>query len=182
MLQNSLLFIFIQMKLFSCTILLLILRCANVAAQDRNVFLELGGSGGLGSVNFEKKLWDPNGHRSAPNEMNSTTVPYLLTWRLGISATPVDRNNGWVVVFPTMVNFIYGRNAHKLEIGAGVALSVSTKGAFYIKSPLLVGYRFEPNGKRWFMRASYTPIVGWLVDYQWQHWAGISIGYKLQSK
>lgn len=154
----------------------------SVTAQNKGVFLELGGSGGLGSMNYEK--WIPlKPHRHTGLYGHDCPEPYLrYTLRGGIGLTPVDKNNGWVVVLPLMANIVYGQEAdrHRIEIGAGIAPSFTTKGNWYIKSPLFLGYRWQPNDKRMFIRAGYTPIVGWLVDFQWQHWAGISIGYNLQ--
>lgn len=148
-----------------------------VTAQNRNIFLELGGSGGLGSVNYE---W----MKIPENSKNDSTD--VSAWargvRLGTGFTPVDKNNGIVIVVPVMGTLIYHKNKspHGVEIGAGLAPSITTKGSWYVKSPLALGYRYEAADRKFFYRVTYTPIVGWLVDYNWQHWAGISIGYKLK--
>lgn len=170
-------FIFIPI-VFAC------LLAQQVSAQSRTIFLELGGSGGLGSINYEKPLWIPSdyGPKLRDNCGSPPHSGYFLSWRFGFSLTPVDKNNGVALVFPVMMNWIYGCGNHKLEVGAGLASTITTKGSFYFKSPLVLGYRFEPKDKHLFMRIGYTPIVGWWFDRQWQHWAGISIGYKLQSK
>lgn len=164
------------------TIILLFFGCTFVRAQERSIFLEIGGSGGLGSINYEAPLWIPSDYGPKFRDMCGSPPhsSFLFTWRAGFSLSPIDKNNGVAIIFPAMVNWVYGCGKHKLEIGGGFAPTITTKGSFYIKSPLLAGYRFEPTDKRWFARISYTPIVGWLVDYQWQHWAGISIGYKLK--
>jgi len=172
------------MKWLICTILFFILRFADLSAQTRDVFLELGGSGGLGSVNYEKwrppapvKRGGPYGHEGPDPK------PWWIGIRCGIGASPIDKNNGWVAVFPVMGSILFEpyRSSHALEISAGFAPSVTTKGAFFIKSPLALGYRYWPDDedKKIFFRATYTPIFAWLVDVQWQHWFGISIGYKL---
>lgn len=151
-----------------------------VRAQDkeRNVFIELGGSGGLGSLNYEqifkRKIRNHTGW-----DGDDGISPVRCSFRCGISTTPIDKNNGWVVIFPSMVNLIYGKGSHKAELGGGFAPSITTKGAFFIKSPLLIGYRYQNSKKKFFYRISYTPLFAWLVDYQWQHWAGVSIGYRL---
>ncbi len=164
-------------------ILILALWSTQSGAQTRNIFFELGGSGGLASINYEKPLWIPSDYgvkRDNCGPLKSSR--YFLAWRFGFSVMPIDKNNGVALIFPVMVNWIYGCGNHKLEIGAGLATTVTTRLSFYFKSPLVLGYRFEPMDKRCFMRVSYTPIVGWWFDYQWQHWGGISIGYKLQAK
>ncbi|MCK6639315.1 MAG: hypothetical protein L6Q81_04455 [Bacteroidia bacterium] len=166
------------------SVLILSLLCGSgivLSAQNRNLFLELGGSGGLGSINFEKTLWDPASNKPVRDNCGGyPPIRHTFTWRAGFSVTPVDKNNGVVLIFPLMANVVYGFKAHKLEAGAGMAPSITTKGSWYIKTPLALGYRYEPDGKQLFYRVTYTPIVGWLVDYNWQHWAGISIGYKLK--
>ena len=166
----------LRIRLYT-TIVVMLTLCGFCRAQTRQVFLELGGSGGLGSINLEKPLFIAP--RSAPRDNCGPLNPvwYSFTWRLGLGASPIDRNNGWVVVFPAMVNMVYGVYSHRVEFGAGFAPSITTKGSFFVKSPLMLGYRFQPPGKKLFYRVSYTPIFAWLVDVQWQHWAGVSIGY-----
>lgn len=166
------------------SVLILSLLCGSgiaLSAQNRNLFLELGGSGGLGSLNYEK--WIPlKPHKHTGFYGHECPDPILrYTLRGGIGLTPVDKDNGWVIVLPLMANIVFGQESmeHRIEIGAGVAPSFTTKGNWFIKSPLFLGYRYQPNEKPFFIRAGYTPIIGWLVDYNWQHWAGISIGYKL---
>jgi hypothetical protein len=163
-------------KAFYTTAVVFLL-CGFCSAQTKQVFLELGGSGGLGSINLEKPLfinlpWVPR-----DNCGPLKPVLYSFTWRLGLGASPIDQNNGWVLIFPAMVNMVYGVYAHRIEFGTGIAPSVTTKGSLFIKSPVMLGYRFQPPDKKLFFRVTYTPLVSWLVDFQWQHWAGISIGY-----
>lgn len=168
------------MRNLSSILLVFVLWSTSVVAQSRSIFLELGGSGGLGSINYEKVLLRPM--REAPPDASCGTpdpARYIITLRAGLGFSPIDKNNGAVLVFPVMGNIIFGHRAHKLEGGIGLAPSVTTRGSFYIKSPLMVGYRFEPYSNNLFFRVSYTPIIGWWLDYQWQHWAGISIGYRL---
>lgn len=152
-------------------------------AQSHNIFIEAGGSGGLGSVNYE--YWFPPRINTVIAESHGADEAisynrYVL--RGGIGLSPVDRNNGWVIVMPMMANLVWGRHTspHRIEIGGGIAPSITTKGAWYIKSPLVLGYRWNPYDKRVIFRAGYTPIVGWLVDYQWQHWFGVSFGWVIR--
>ena len=165
------------------TLIFLVLFCvcgaANVFSQKNNVFLEVGGSGGLGSINFEKPL---KSFQSDPGDIDPNGPPSdwcHITLRVGLTASPIDKNNGWVIATPVLTNFVLGEFQHKLELGAGLAPSVTTKGSFFIKSPVVIGYRYWPQYKHLFLRLSYTPLVSWLVDFQWQHWFGVSIGYRL---
>lgn len=163
-------------------VVIALLACTSLYSQ-RTLFLEVGGSGGLGSINYEKMLSRPM-RKVAPDASCGTPDPsrYIISLRAGLGFSPIDKNNGVVLVFPLMGNVIYGLGKHKLEGGLGFAPSVTTRGAFYIKSPLMLGYRYEPSGNNLFFRVNYTPIVGWWFDYQWQHWAGFSIGYKLKTR
>jgi hypothetical protein len=166
------------------SVLILSLLCGSgfvLSAQNINSFLELGGSGGLGSFNHEFLKPLRSGEKANKND-NSKLNNWSRGVRFGIGFTPVDKNNGFVVVVPLMETVHYRKNdsPHVLEISGGVAPSISSKGAWYIKSPLALGYRYDQQDKKLFYRIAYTPIIGWLVDYNWQHWAGISIGYKFK--
>lgn len=145
----------------------------HLAGQERTlnrqaVFFELAGSGGLASLNYERSLFQ--------------TDRTEFTFRGGISFAPVDKNNGTALVFPIMFNGIFGSKAHKLEIGLGQGVSITTKGSFFSLATAALGYRFYTPSERWFYRATYTPLISYLIDFQVQHWAGISIGYLFQQK
>lgn len=148
--------------------LLLLLSFQSYGQKDNYLSLELAGSGGFGSLNFEHSFLK----RDA----------FDLQYRIGFSLAPVDKNNGTAIVFPLMIHGIYGEKSHKLDLGVGLAYTVTTRLAMYLKSPLSVGYRFEPVDKNYYLRLAYTPIVGYLVDFQWQHWGGFTFGYKLKKK
>lgn len=168
------------MKSFLFAVTLIIFGC-EANSQERNVFLEIGGSGGLGSLNYEANLIT-SGYLNPPfkptGKKDRSGIAWRLNWRAGIGASPIDKNNGWVLVFPAMLHYAYGRHDHKLEVGGGLATSVTTKGSAFVKSPFLIGYKYIPEAGRLFFRLSYTPLFTWLVDLQWQHWAGVSIGYR----
>jgi hypothetical protein len=144
------------------------------AQYERGIFFEIAGSGGFGSLNYEKTFWS-----AMPTNELSLSTPYVLTWRAGISFTPIDKNNGSGIIFPVMVNCIWGQKKHKLDVGLGQTFTITTRGSFYFRMPLSVCYRFQREGGRFFYRAGYTPIVSYLFDFQWEHWAGFSIGYTL---
>ncbi|MBL7892974.1 MAG: hypothetical protein JNL63_10115 [Bacteroidia bacterium] len=135
--------------------------------KRRSVYFELAGSGGLGSLNYEKIFFQKN------------SIEY--TWRAGLSIAPVDRNNGIGIVFPLIVNVIMGKSAHKLEMGLGQGITITTKGSAFALTTVVVGYRYQPEAKKWFYRISYTPLISYLVDLQMQQWGGISIGYTLKT-
>ncbi|MBP8916938.1 MAG: hypothetical protein KBG70_09365 [Chitinophagales bacterium] len=131
--------------------------------ERKSFFLEIGGSGGLGSINYESEFFTKN-HTD-------------FTWRAGLSIAPIDKNNGVGIVFPLMINSICGKNAHKLEYGLGQGITITTKGSFFALTTAVLGYRYQPETKSWYYRVSYTPLISYLVDLQIQQWGVLSIGY-----
>lgn len=136
--------------------------------KRRSLFFELGGSGGLGSFNYEKHFYKKNNTE--------------FTWRAGLSFAPIDKNNGTGIVFPLMLNSLMGKNAHKLELGLGQGITLTTKAQFFLLTTAAVGYRYQNESKPWFYRVTYTPLISYLVDFQVQHWGGLSIGYTFNNK
>ena len=138
------------------------------AQKNRYAFFELGGSGGFGSFNFEKCF------------LQKGNIDF--TFRSGISFTPIDRNNGVGIIFPLLVNMQVGNGSNKLEVGVGQGITITTKGNFFFLMPALIGWRYQKPDKRIFYRVSYTPLISYLFDFQYQHFAGLSIGYTLKEK
>lgn len=140
----------------------------NITHGQRHLSLELGGSGGLASINYETNL--------------SKSEKIQLHYRSAFSFAPIDRNNGNVLIFPQMIHLIYGKGMHKADLGAGLAPSFTTKlSGFYVRFPLSLGYRIQPREKNYYVRIAYTPILSFLFDAQWQHWAGITFARQLTS-
>jgi hypothetical protein len=129
--------------------------------KRKSVYVELAGSGGIGSFNFEKHFLKKN-----------TTV---FTWRAGLSLAPVDKNNGIGIVFPLMMNSLIGKHSHKLELGLGQGITLTTKGSFFALTTAAIGYRYQSDNKKWFYRVTYTPLISYLVDFQIQQWGGLSL-------
>lgn len=138
---------------------------ASFAQSDRSVFLEIAGSGGLGSVNYEKVF--------------RQTDKMDITWRAGLSLAPIDKNNGTGIVFPVMINALLGKESHKWEAGLGQGLTITTKGNAFALTTAILGYRYMPPDKKIYYRVTYTPLISYLIDFQVQQWAGLSIGYRL---
>lgn len=147
-------------------LILMALLLWQLAHAQRGVFLELGGSGGLGSVNYERTLheWEK----------------LALTGRGGLSFTPIDRNNGTVIGIPLMVNLVLGEGNWQGEVGIGQGLSITTRGQPFVMGLAQAGVRYQGAGKRIYYHMNYTPLISYLIDFQVQQWAGISIGYELK--
>lgn len=136
--------------------------------KRKAVFFEIAGSGGAGSFNYEKLFF--------------TKSNTEFTWRAGLSFAPIDKNNGTGLVFPLMINTLIGKNSHKLELGLGQGITITTRGSFFALTTAAIGYRYQSESKKWFYRVTYTPLISYLVDFQIQQWGGISIGYTFKSK
>lgn len=138
--------------------------------KERSVYFEAGGSGGLGSINYEASIL---------NSLSSEKLNY--TWRAGLSIAPIDKNNGTGIVFPIMINSLIGASNHRLELGVGQGFTITTRGSFFTLTTAIVGYRFDAKNSPLFFRATYTPLLSYLIDFQVQQWAGLSIGYTFNS-
>jgi len=131
--------------------------------QDRDIYLELGGSGGLGSLNYEKKMGLLGGQG-------------IISYSAGFSLTPIDKNNGTVLIFPLLLHTTMGKT-HKAELAIGQSFSITTKGQFFLKTPLFLGYRYHKEDNPFLFRAGYSPIINNITQFSVQHWGGISFGY-----
>lgn len=133
----------------------LLLALAHAASTD--AFVELGGSGGLASVNIATELGPPS-----------------LRARVGFSTVPLDRNTGWVVIVPVLLE---AESPGPLSVvgGAGLGLSSTTKLHPHVRGTLSLGGRWRPKGPLW-VGAAYTPLISFLLDRQWEHWAGVQVG------
>lgn len=157
------------MKFNVILVLYLSFICTSSFTQEPTYFtFDLGGVGGLGSINFEKTIYHQN--------------KVAVAFKTGFSFMPIDRINGTSLIFPQMLHGIYGAKKHFMDVGIGLAPSFTTKfGGAYVRMPLSLGYRLQPEEKNFYWRIAYTPITSFLFDFQWQHWAGISFAYQLNS-
>ncbi len=163
----------LRMKLLQrvCCFLVLCASMHTLSAQDSSfqkaLYFDLGGSGGAFSFNYEEP-WASAGN-------------WQVSWSAGLSVFPIDVNNGVVLVIPTIAHAYYGSGAHKLELGMGHALSITTKASGFSMITPLIGYRYQSPQTTvhpWFYRVTYTPIVSYLLQFQYQHWLGLSVGYQ----
>lgn len=147
-----------------------VLSLSNTYGQkDRYLSIEAGGVGGFGSFNFEKSFYQKE-------KLN-------LIFRTGFSVSPFGSSSGVVLIFPVMIHAVIGQTNHKLDLGIGQAPSATLPvSGVFARMPLNIGYKYEPQDKNHYWRVSYTPLVSYLVQFQWEHWAGITYGYKLKTK
>ena len=143
------------------------LNCQELSS-NKSIYVEIGGSAGVGSVNYEN-IFNTKGK-----------VDFL--YRIGVSGFPIDKNNGFVVVLPTTFGALMGNGNNKIEFGIGQGLSITTKGKIYSLATPIIGYRYQKAQNPLFFRVSYTPLISYILDFQYQNWAGVSIGYNLNFK
>jgi hypothetical protein len=141
----------------------------NIFSQrDSYASLELLGSGGIASLNYERDLL--------------TKGPLDLQFRGGFSFLPIDNNNGTTLIFPAMIHAVFGQKTSRADLGFGMASSITTRAAYWFRFPLSLGYRIEPPSKNFYLRFSYTPLISLIFDRQWEHWGGLSVGFKLSNR
>ncbi len=127
---------------------------------------EIGGNGGFGSFNYERQFYRPKLAR--------------YDFKVGFSLAPIDKNNGTGLVFPLGLQRRIGTK-HQLVLGLGQGLTLTTKLHFFIQGTAAVMYRYQPEQKHFFFQVGYTPLFSYVIDRQWQHWAGFGFGYRFQA-
>jgi hypothetical protein len=154
----------------------ILMASALMAQKSKSVFLEVGGNGGLLSVNFDSRL---------------TNSEKGLGYRAGFGMIPpffrffVSRPTIWTV--PVGLNYLVGGSSHYLETGVGATyyffngtvssvwgISDNAKGNGVVFIPN-VGYRYAPDGKSIQARAFICPLINSSgAIFYW----GFSGGYK----
>lgn len=137
----------------------------NQVNYDKQLTFETGGSGGLYSINYERP-WG---------------LTARLQYRVGICIFKFD--NRWQLTNPQMIQKTLGQKKNKLIVGAGIAptLAYYDYGSFgfYARGILALGWHHQDHAKRFFFRLCYTPFFSFIYDWQYDHWGGITFGYKL---
>ena len=177
-----------------------------VDTKRNTLYLELGGSGALYSVNYDRIL--------TKNKYFATSFSVGATyWEQNYKGSFSYYSN--LYGMPISFNFLVGKKNHQFESGIGISEFYGTAGSnFYImvdeeKSittmlSLKLGYRYQRPTGGMFFRATFTPLIqGWEYksikiikdDFDVSNintvktevdkigfipWAGISIGYTLK--
>ncbi len=136
------------------------------------VFLEAGGAGGYGSINYERKIY--------------SIKKITLALRAGLSTFSVidftQKFNPDIIV-PIALNGVYGQK-HGIQMGVGITYSnvvqanfgdVKTKRISNASTFFTIGYRYHNYKNGLVFAASYTPIIEFNKSIR--HWAAISLGY-----
>lgn len=156
--------------LFFCFFALKLFSQEDERTDFRTVYLEIGGNGGVYSVNYENRLKGFSRSR--------------LNWRLGFTVWPDPETFRPIAAIPAGINWLYGTGKHRFEAGTGQLLVLDYlrgNGATLIAS-FRAGYRFEPPAKRYYLSAAYTPFYYYLREADYQHWWGFAFGLYLKKK
>ncbi len=136
-----------------------------VEYKTKTIYLEIAGAAGIGSINYESQF--------------NFTIKNKWAYRIGLGGFPGDQNTGTTFIIPIGLHYISNiAKAHNIDMSLGHNISITTKGQFHPQLTVSAGYRFEKLNSPLFLRLSYTPLISYLYDLQYQHWAGLSIGYR----
>ena len=136
------------------------------SASASQVYLELGGSGLVYTLNFDTRF---------------SKIENGLGFRVGIGGAGGSGDS--YIAIPAQLNYLLGENGKYLELGAG-ATYFSAKSDFFFEEETstsvignaVVGFRSQPFGKKgitW--RVAFTPFIygGGFMPY-----GGASIGFR----
>ncbi|OJJ19232.1 hypothetical protein BKI52_20690 [marine bacterium AO1-C] len=140
-------------------------------------FLEGGGNGIYGSVNYDKVI-----------NYNA----FALSLRIGAGVYPSDtqNDNNIYPIIPLEINTLWGRKNHFIEGGLGVStlflypINSQENFRYLFLGFARIGYRLQKDNGM-FLRIAFTPVLFDLAanetsdavrGFQFVPWAGISIG------
>jgi hypothetical protein len=146
-------------RILACTSIVLLAFALPADAQDATAparhnaaYFEFLGNGGVFSINYER------------------AVTPSLRLRVGVASWTAQ--SFWsdaetqFETFPLMLHVIPGRGAHRFEAAIGVLpghrgrqRDVGESGGF-VSLTGLIGYRYEPPGRRFVFRSGVTPFYG----------------------
>lgn len=140
--------------------------------QAKNLFLELGGNGGLLSLNYD---------------MRFSKTGKGLGFRAGVGFIPsVDLlfvETPSIVTFPIGLNYLAGKGPHYFESGLGLTFATAETDYFGDDENMTgfafvpnIAYRYQPVSGRFTGRVSFSPFFS---SGGSQIWAGLSVGIRL---
>jgi hypothetical protein len=134
------------------------------------LYLELGGSALIYSLNYERMLSSTVGLRLGGGYMSVTGEDDYG-----------DNLSVALLMIPVTVSYLLGEGAHRLELGGGAVFawaSASTDTDFASGSGVaatgIVGYRYSAPGGGFLFRAGFTPLMG---GGGFLPWFGASFGF-----
>ncbi|PHI21397.1 hypothetical protein CEQ90_03085 [Lewinellaceae bacterium SD302] len=144
---------------------------------NKAVFLELGGSAGIYSFNYDMRLnrgrQDGIGFRVGVGGLSARVTANDQSGRVGY------------IAIPATFNYVLGQRRHGLELGIGGTLfhvngeAEDSNDSFDFDGTAAVphlnlGYRYQALNDGLFFRLTYTPFIGL------GHMAGVSLGFNFK--
>lgn len=168
-----------ERKYFSCLLLMLIQsfvaisQDASIPFRSSHVYIEAGGIGGFGSLNYERIF-------PVKSKMKFGVSLGIST----IGLTDFEQEFNPDLIFPFAVRAWMGRK-HKMEIGIGNTFASTVQVNRTIWEPertlgfhgnFSIGYRYQKENGRMIWRCHYSPILENFEAYR--HWGGLSGGIR----
>lgn len=144
----------------------------SIRTTAHSIYLEIGGSGGFGSVNYQQFIFQKK--------------ELAIAARIGISSYHLkDFQNKFNpdLLLPISFKALYGKT-HKAEIGIGETFTSviyasetnsKPKRELTTHTHFILGYLYQQPKGGIIAGIAYTPILE--LNRHFRHWVGISIGY-----
>jgi hypothetical protein len=180
-------------ELFICFILVGIINCSTLVAQDKpvgftaanTIYLELGGNAGQYALMYGKTVF------------KKENLQLIGSAGFSLWVDPIEGSTIWNPALPLEFSALIGRTKHHLELGLGftpfieseVISSFEPEGIVQSKGesnlsaiiPFRIGYRYQKPEGGFFFRVGYTPFFKFQgrnesgLDFQPIH-AGLGFG------
>jgi hypothetical protein len=136
-----------------------------------SIYFELGGNGGLYSINYERIFFKCINCRVgfsyfsqswgfSPGTIKTKTFPITITWSSGHAANHFETGGG--VLIGTEHRYLNSSNDFLYDI-------------FDITA--FLGYRYQPQGEGYLFRVGLAPFLPFKREYPWTYLSGgISLG------
>jgi hypothetical protein len=144
--------------------------------HDRHAFFaEVLGNGLVYSINYERIF--------APYDLGLRVGASFLTTKI---STDVGSGNLTIATFPIVLDYYFGWEHHKVQLGLGATLlylSAATDSTgtrfgglgFGMAGTAVVGYRYFPRTTGFTFAVGFTPLVR--ANHPFLPWGGASAGY-----
>ena len=171
-------------KMLKGPVLIICFSAFGFSQASNTVFGEMGGSALLWSFNYDRMVTDKISVRAG---FGSFTFGSDISSDMGGEV----ESKIAIKMFPITVNYLLGKNNHKIEVGAGMTLfsvegefdlaglSMSSEGSLFIPAGVLA-YRYQRSNGGLFFRIGVAPLfIGEEVSPETPFAAmpGVSIGY-----
>jgi hypothetical protein len=146
----------------------------DIQLSKNSLYLELLGSGGLYSFNYERYF-----SQKISGRIGFST--FSITGTLESETATKTR----ITVFPVLITYLSGKGKSHFEIAGGMLSGLETEAnASYaiIDLTAFIGYRYQPPGGGFIFRIGLTPFLSLdkeadYPDIGYMTSAGISLGY-----